>query len=243
MINANDDSRMTDRIVDFVARKYHWPSASSYAPPVASAVELPAGQLQSYAGRYELSNNNMITFVPTDGRLSLLAGGLPDEEFVALGDDRFASMDRNLRVTFTRDANREITGLTWAIGDRTRVVPRVGPLVSMLTRQADPDPAFTSRLDATLRAMTQGGDAVAGAAALTIGARRDFSRRPWPPVAGYRGVSFIGLQDVEGRKLERHGHPVARIAYYTLTTDAGRKSLLVYVTKDGLITDFDGVAN
>jgi CubicO group peptidase (beta-lactamase class C family) len=243
MINANDDSRMVDRIVGFVARKYHWPSAPSYAPPVASAVALPVALLRSYTGRYELSNNNMITFVAANGRLSLLAGGLPDEEFVPLGNDQFASMDRNLRVTFMHDGGGEITGLTWTIDDRTRTVPRVGPLVSMLARQSDPDPAFTTRLDATLRAMTQGGDAVANAPALTAGARRDFSRRAWPPVAGYRRVSFLASQDVEARHLDRHGHPVARIAYYTLTTDAGQESLLVYVTKEGLITDFDDVAN
>jgi hypothetical protein len=243
MINANDDSRMTDRLVDFVAKKYHWPSASSYVPPVASAVQVAPAQLQAYTGRYELSNNNMITFVVADGRLSLLAGGLPDEEFVALGGDRFASMDRPLRVTFMRDGAQAITGLTWVNGDRTRVVPRVGPLVSMLPRQPDPDPAFTARVDATLRALMQGGDAVASASALTAGARRDFGRRPWPPVAGYRGVAYLGAQDVEGRNLERHDSPVARIAYYTLTTAAGQQSLLVYVTKDGLITDFDNVAN
>ena len=109
--------------------------------------------------------------------------------------------------------------------------------------QPDPDPAFTARVDATLRAMAQGGDAVANASALTAGARRDFGRRPWPPAAGYRGVQFLGVQDVESRKIERHGFPVARIAYYTLTTDSGQQSLLVYVTKDGLITDFDNVAN
>jgi CubicO group peptidase (beta-lactamase class C family) len=243
MINANDDSRMTDRLVDFVAKKYHWPSASTYAPPVASAVAVPPARLQSYTGRYELTNNNMITFVAGDGRLSLLAGGLPDEEFIPLGNDQFASMDRNLRVTFTRDAAHDVTGLTWTAGDRTRVVPRVGPLVSMLARQPDPDPAFTARVDAALRAMMQGGDAVANAPALTAGARRDFGRRPWPPVAGYRGIAYLGAQDVQGRNLERHGSPVARIAYYTLSTEAGQQSLLVYVTREGLITDFDTVSN
>ncbi len=239
MINANDDSRMVGRIADFVARKYHWPNASSYTPPVASA-DIPAAQLQSYTGRYELSNNNMITFVAANGHLYSLAAGLPDEEFVPVGGDQFASVDRNARATFTRDANHEIVGLTWTVGDRSRTVPRVGPLVSMLARQADPDPAFTTRVDGALRAMMVGGDAVANSSALTAGARRDFTR-PWPPVAGYRGVAFLGVQDVEARHLERHGHPVARIAYYTLTTESGQQPLLVYVTKDGLITDFDDV--
>jgi CubicO group peptidase (beta-lactamase class C family) len=241
MINANDNSRMMNRIVGFVARKYGWPTASTYVLPVAGTESLPLARLQSYTGRYELSNNNMITFVAANGRLYSMAGGLPDEAFVPVGGDRFASADRDVRVAFTRDAGGGITGLTWTLGDRDRTVPRVGPLVGMLARQVDPDPAFTARLDATLRAMVQGGAPVASAPALTAGAQRDFSRGPWPAVAGYRGVTFIGVQEVGGRKLERHGHPVDRIAYYTLTTDAGSRSLLVHVTREGLITDFDDV--
>lgn len=241
MINANDDSRMVGRIMDFVAKKYRWPNASTYVPPVAIAA-MPLAQLQSYTGRYELSNNNMITFVADNGHLYSLAGGLPDEEFIPVGGDQFASVDRNVRVSFTRDGSHDVSGLTWTVGDRSRTVPRVGPLVSMLTRQSDPDPAFTARVEATLHAMMVGGSAVATAPALTAGGQRDFAGRPWPPVAGYRSIAFLGMEDVAARNLERHGFPVARIAYYTLTTDAGQQPLLVYVTKDGLITDFDNVA-
>jgi len=243
MINANDDSRMVGRIAEFVGRKYGWPSASAYTPPVASAGGMSLAELRPYTGRYELANNNMITFVAANGRLFTLAGGLPDEEFVPVGGSQFASTDRNVRASFTRNGNDEVTSLTWAVGDKARTVPRVGPLVSNLPRQTDPDPAFTARVDATLNAMMQGGAAVANAPGLTAGARRDFGRRPWPPAAGYRGLAFLGMQDVDGRNLERHESPVARIAYYMITTDAGQQPLLVYVTKDGLITDFDDVVD
>ena len=47
----------------------------------------------------------------------------------------------------------------------------------------------------------------------------------------------------EAALLARHGHAVERIVYYTLTTDRGQRSLLVHVTKDGLITDFDDVVD
>lgn len=243
MINANDDSRMVSRIVGFVAKKYGWPTASTYVPPVASAEALPLTRLQSYAGRYELSNNNMMTLMTANGRLYSATDGLLDEEFVSVGGDRFASSERNVRFAFTRDAGGGITGLTWTQGDEDRAVPRIGPLVSMLARQTDPDPALTVRLDATLRALAQGGATVASAPALTEGARRNFSRGPWRAVAGYRRITFIGAQDVSARKLERHGHPVDRIAYYTLTTDTRQLSLLVHITKDGLITDFDDVVD
>jgi hypothetical protein len=244
MINANDNSGMIPRLVGFVAKKYNWPAlVSTYVPPVASAEPMPLTRLQPYAGRYEFANNSMLTIGAANGRLFTLTDGMPNEEFVPLGGDRFASTDRDSRIDFTRDAAGAVTGLTWTRAGQSRTIPRIGPLVSMLGRQMDPDPSFTAKLDATLRLMAQGGAAVASAPHLTAGAQRDFSRGPWPAVAGYRGVQFLGTQGVAGRGLERHGHPVDRIAYYTLTTDAGTRSLLVHVTKEGLITDFDDVVD
>ena len=244
MINANDNSSMIPRITSFVAKKYGWPaSAAAYVPPVATTESMPLERLQSYAGRYEFSNNNMITLGAANGRLYTLSGGLRDEEYVPLGGDRFASVERDSRVTFNRDAAGTVTGLTFTRGGQTRTIPRIGPLVSLLPRQADPDPALTAKLDATLRLMGPGFAAVATAPALTAGAQRDFSRGSWPAVAGYRSVAFIGAHDASGRGLERHGHAVARIAYYTLTTESGQRPLLVYLTKDGLITDFDDVVD
>lgn len=243
MIDANDNSGMMNRIVGFVAKKYDWPArGAAYVPPVASAAPLSPDRLAAYAGRYELANNNMVTLVVMNGRLFTASSGLPDEEFVDVGGGRFASMDRDARLAFVRDAGGRITALTWTRGDNTRTAPRIGPLVSALARERDPDPALTARVDAALRALAQGGAAVTSAPALTAGAQRDFSRMgSWEAVAGYRGITFIGTHGVAGQGLERHGHPVDRIAYYTLTTDAGQRALLVYVTPDGLITDFDDV--
>ncbi len=241
MINANDNSGMMNRIAGVVARRYGWPTASTYVPPVPSATDVPLARLQSATGRYELANNNMITFVVVDGQLHSASDGLPDERFVRTGDDRYASADRNVRVTFTRDARDDVTGLTWTLGDRQRAVPRVGPLVSMLARQADSDPALSARVDAAMRALAPGGEGVSNAPALTAGAQRALGRGPWRAADGYRAVTFLGAQDVRGRKLERHGHAVSRIAYYQLATEQGRRVLLVYLTADGLITDFDDV--
>jgi CubicO group peptidase (beta-lactamase class C family) len=244
MINANDNSNMMNRLVGFVAKKYAWPAlASTYVPPAASSVPVPAERLQAVTGRYEFSNNNMLTLGTMNGRLFIVSDGLPDEEFVAVSGDQFQSTDRDSRIRFVHDASGAVTALTWTRAGNTRTAPRIGPLVQTLGRQMDPDPAFTVRLDATLRAMTQGGAAVASAPALTPGAQRDFSRSPWPVVAGYVGVGYISGHSVAGRGLERHDHPVDRIAYYVLTTVEGRRALMVYITKDGLITDFDDVVD
>ena len=245
MINANDNSNMMNRLVAFVARKYAWPGvASTYVAPVAAAAPIAVERLRAIAGRYERSNNNMMTLGTLNGRLYVISDGLPDEEFVAVRDDQFQSVDRDVRLGFVRDASGAVTRLTWTMGGTTRTAPRVGPLVSSLARQADPDPALTARVDAAFRAMAPGGAASASAAALTPGAQRDFSRSgPWPAAVGYRGIAFVASERVAGRGLERHGSPVDRIAYYTLTTDSGQRGLMVHLTSDGLITDFDDVVD
>ena len=56
-------------------------------------------------------------------------------------------------------------------------------------------------------------------------------------------MSCRAVSSVAGRGLERHGHAVDRVAYYLLMTNGGRRGLMVYVTKDGLITDFDDVVD
>lgn len=241
MINANDNSRMINRIIGFVARRHRWPNASTFVAPVAGA-SLSEGQLLAYAGRYELTNNNMLTLVPSGGRLYSTSDGYPDEEFIPLGNDRFASADRPVSFSVTKDENGDVVGMTWTQGSRERAVPRIGPLVRLLPRQSDPDPSFTEKVATAVRAMAQGGSAVSNDASLTAGARRDFGRgAPWPPAVGMRALSFVASQDVGRRKLERHDHPVQQIRYYDFTTDAGTRTLLVYVTSDGLITDFDVV--
>jgi len=243
MINANDNSNMMNRIVGFIARKYKWPAlVSTYVPPAGMPVE--ADVLRAVAGRYEFTNNNMLTLGAVNGRLFVVTNGLPDEEFVSVGDGRFQSLDRDSRIGFVRDASGAVTALTWTRGTSTRTIPRVGPLFSALARQPDPDPALTARVDAGIRAMVQGGAAVASASALTAGAQKDFSQfGPWQPAAGYRSVSFVAVESVAGRGIERHGHPVDRIAYYTLITAGGQRGVLVHLTKDGLITDFDDVVD
>src|SRR5579863_1134338 len=54
--------------------------------------------------------------------------------------------------------------------------------------------------------------------------------------------SLLGLhasQNVAGRGIERHGGVVNRIIYYKLTINNRSEYLMVYLTPDGLVTDFD----
>jgi len=178
-------------------------------------------------GRYELSNNNMLTLIALNGRLFVATNGCPTRSSSTVGGGVHVT-DRDSRVGFVRDAAGTITALTWTRGDNTRTAPRIGPLVSMLARQADPDPALTTACRCPRSARWPWvGPRWPTRPRSRPAPQRDFSRGgPWPAGRKYRGIAFIGAQDVSGRMLERHGHPVARIAYYTLTTDAGQRALI-----------------
>lgn len=239
MINANDNSAMSARIRSFIARMNHWPNSTPYVRP--APVKVAAQELDAAVGRYEMSNNNMVAFVVDQGRLFRSSDGLPDEEFVPLGNDTFASLDRPAQMTLARDASATVTGFTWTARGVTRTVPRVGPLFSKLVSMPDADPSLTARAESVVRALGKGGDALASVAGITESARRDFGRRAWPPAADVRGFSFIADENVAGRNVERHDGRVARIRYYRMTTAEGELKLMVHFTSDGLVTDVDVV--
>jgi hypothetical protein len=47
--------------------------------------------------------------------------------------------------------------------------------------------------------------------------------------------------EVTGLKIERHKSAVSRILHYRLVTDNAARGLLVHMTANGLVTDFDVV--
>ncbi|MDB4892374.1 MAG: beta-lactamase [Gemmatimonadetes bacterium] len=237
MINANDNSRLVPRIAAFVAKKYRWPNASAYVRP--APVSVPESQIAAVAGRYEVANNQMATLVPLKGHLFGSDNGLPDEEFISLGNDTFASAERDVRLAFTRDASGAITGMTRTQGATTRTAPRIGPLFSSLSQQNDPDAALSRRVEAVVRALGQGGSAMETVQGITEGARKDFGRDAWRPATGLTRLSFVAVQDISARGIERHGSKVARILYYRMTANGVETRLMVHLTADGLVTDVD----
>src|SRR3954471_226266 len=238
MINANDNSGMVSRIRHFVAREYHWPNVSTYVAPAAAS--LPPAVAAQIAGRYELANNQMIAFVPRNGRLSVLVDSLPDEDFILVDADHMVSADRDLRYAVIRDPSGAVTGLSLTEATTSRTVPRIGPLFADAVPRNDDDPAVDARADSALRALSAGGVAVSSSPVITAGARHDFTN-PWRPAAGLRSLQFVAAQNVEGRNIERHVSGVARVIYYRMITDKGTRMLLVHLTADGLITDVDVV--
>jgi hypothetical protein len=187
-----------------------------------------------------LSNNNMLTLTATGDSLFTDVSGLPDEEFLFLGEDRFGSTDRNVSFRAARTASGEIVGLHWSAGGQERLIPRIGPLFASITPGADPDPSFSQAVEKAVRALGPGAPA-SELPQLAPGARANFAGRPIRELAGVRRLTYLSAQDLTGRRIERHGGTVARVLFYRMETTEGDRWLLIHVTSDNLITDYDVV--
>jgi len=247
MINANDNSRFMSRVLGFIARAYGWPQDGSDdgAPAAVRGARLDPARLAGYAGYYEMLENQMITLVPNqDGTgLETLADGLPDETFLAIDSLRFGSAERGIRVVFVPDPRGVVTGVVWRAGEgaRERLVARVAPLPGTRAPAPDPEPALTSRIALVLQALRQGGTALRDAADIAPGTKRDFAGGIGTALDGLGTLAWLGDEDVAGRGIHRHGADVARVRYYQVNTSAGQRSLLVHLTAEGSVADFDVV--
>jgi CubicO group peptidase (beta-lactamase class C family) len=125
MLNANDDSRMVQRIFGRLAALYHWPgfpTAPQRSDPVAL---LEPAVLAKYEGRYEFAPQQGPTFAARDGRLFTQRGGRDDEEFVPVSELRFVSTERDTEFTFTLGPDGAVTGLLYKNNGVERTVRRV----------------------------------------------------------------------------------------------------------------------
>ncbi|GAB3958546.1 hypothetical protein GCM10028805_53080 [Spirosoma harenae] len=239
MINANDNSHMMGRIVDFIADYYHWDGFPvKRAKPAAVAVD--AKTLTAFEGRYELFNNRMVAFSADNQRLFTLEDGFIDEEFVPVATNKFTSTDRNVSVTFITGANGNVTGFKLQDDDQKyeRTVPRIGPLADAHQPNADPDPSRTPKIRAALQAMIKGGKTLEEASGLTLGAKRDFAEGMREPET-LTSLTFIHSENVAGRGIQRHGSDVSEIVTYQLTSNQPDTYILVHLTAEGLVTDCD----
>jgi hypothetical protein len=157
---------------------------------------------------------------------------------------RFGSAERGVRTAFTLDPRGAVTGVVWRVGEgppRERAAARVVPLPSSQTPKPDPDAALTARIVAALQAIRQGGAALANAPDIPPGTKQDFAAGIGSALDSLGAPTYLGLEEVSGRGIHRHGSDVVRVRYYRVTTSAGQRYLLVHLTAEGSITDFDVV--
>ena len=240
MINANDNARAVSRIINFIARKYDWPGYPQPQPENVAAVDAAPHALDAVAGRYEFQNNNMLTLIADNGRIFTDVSGLPDEEFAPTADQRFVSRDRAAFFRLTTNARGEVEALEWTQNGATRRIPRLGPLFPPVA-SADPDAALTQNVVTVLQQMSEGGAAVSDSKLMTEGARKVFSAAN-PSLKNVQRLEHVLTENVSGRNVERHGHAIARVVHYRMSTPGGARLLLIHADANGMFADYDIVA-
>jgi CubicO group peptidase (beta-lactamase class C family) len=214
--------------------------ARHYVPALGPGpiVALPEALLDQYAGFYNAFGSQLLTARREGRALSLDDGGRIANRFVALSDSGFAAEDADRGFTIRRARDGTVRGMTLRLLADTMSVQRIGP-PSPAVAPADPDPALTRRVESVLRAFERGGKAVDGVPGLAPQARRDYARWPAPEFAGIQGIAYLAAHDVTGRGVSRHGAAVGRVLYYRLSLRDATRTVLVYLTPDGLVTDQD----
>jgi CubicO group peptidase (beta-lactamase class C family) len=196
--------------------------------------------LAALTGRYEYSNNLMLTVEAAKGRLLAHLPGSENDVYTPLSDTVFVCDEEATRLTFVKAADGGVSEIEVQEYDSKRKIPRIGPLASSLVPTADPDPARTAKILVLLKAIAEGGKAVQDAQGLAPGARTDFASAE-ADLAGLQSIAYLGERDETGRKLTRHGGAIARVLYFQWKTAAANRYIQVYLTPEGLVTDEDVV--
>jgi CubicO group peptidase (beta-lactamase class C family) len=214
--------------------------ARHYVPALGPGpvVALPNATLDRYAGFYNAFGSQLVTARREGSALSLDDGGRIAHRFVALSDSGFAAEDADRAFTIRRARDGVVRGMTLRLIADTMSVQRIGP-PPPAAAPTDPDPTLTRRVESVLRAFELGGKVVEEVPGLAPQARRDYARWPAPEFAGIRGIAYLAAHDVAGRGISRHGAEVARVLYYRLSLRDATRTVLVYLTPDGLVTDQD----
>jgi predicted metalloprotease with PDZ domain len=209
--------------------------------PAATAGADPSN-FEGDTGRYEIANN--VLFVINKDARGLTAGFENGDktELTPVPGETFFYPHRHALLTFARDDQGAVTGILWKQNGKERSVPRIGPFIHSLEARPDPDTAFTKKVLSVLEALGEGVHKDVRTPGLAPGAWADYcSSGPVRGPVAIRSLDYIDSQSVAGRHIERHHGEVSRIDYYKLVTAKKTRYLMVYLTGNGLVTDFDYV--
>ncbi|MES3020648.1 MAG: serine hydrolase [Pseudomonadota bacterium] len=243
MINANDNSRMSERLTAAVARHYNWPEAAPAAVAAPVEVKVDAATLARYTGRYEIANNVMLALDSDQGRLVTMVDGIPDDHFISVGKASFSSTSSKRESTFELDEHGVVTGLVWKNNGKERKAPRIGPLMQPSPARVDTDPARTGKVKEFVDAAGKGGAQLARLKGITDGKRASMGGQAASELGEVKALAFMAEHSVAGRAIERHGSKIDKVLYYKLDNPGGAPYLMVFLSADGAIADHDVVTN
>jgi tetratricopeptide (TPR) repeat protein len=104
-VMTNSDGRsgpLIGEILRAIAAEYGW---KGYVSAPLAPVALDRGTLESYAGRYRLGADEVITVALKDGRLVARPTGQAEVEMVPVGADEFVNRESPNRLVFNRGAS------------------------------------------------------------------------------------------------------------------------------------------
>jgi CubicO group peptidase (beta-lactamase class C family) len=107
MVNS-DNGQILDEIVRSVAREYQW---EDYLPQPLEVLSLDASKLDSYAGRFLVSPDRVLTIGRQGSKLYAQPTADPQFELVPVSENEFVRRDQNIRYRFVRNAGGQLEAL------------------------------------------------------------------------------------------------------------------------------------
>jgi CubicO group peptidase (beta-lactamase class C family) len=243
MMNTDDDSNF--RILQRIAEIYHWPGYPRLPPPSSHPARLSDQALNRYAGYYKMPGGVVLTLEPEKGLLVVSRDLTMLDEFLPESEMAFYSQDLGIRLMFDTPSGGVVDRLVrHKVGvppgpEQDLSAPRIGPLASAVRAEPDPDPSLTARVNGLLEAWKGGGgQAVARLPYVTPVAQKNMAGRPGVDLSEFT-LTYLTAQDLRRRQIDRNGSVVSRVLYYRLQAGAAARTLLVYLTVEGLVTDAD----
>jgi CubicO group peptidase (beta-lactamase class C family) len=107
MVNS-DNGQILDEITRSVAREYQW---EDFLPQPLEVLSLDASKLDTYAGRFLVSPDRVLTISRQGSKLFAQPTADPQFELLPISDSEFVRRDQNVRYRFVRNADGQLEAL------------------------------------------------------------------------------------------------------------------------------------
>ncbi len=237
MINANDNSMSTNSLIAAIRKAYKWPSASTTAT-LPAPTDTDNRAISAFAGSYEVDGGGRFQLMADRGMLVRMSDGMPADEFVPVGERRFAARTvENLNYQFAIDDKGQVTVMQKS-GLQERKARRIAPLMRNVVMKPDPKPARTEKLKEALLCCAKGPKDAPDSPLFSAGAKADKGSQ-YEECINAKAPVFHYEQDVSSHAIKRHNTDVKSIVFYQLPKDAMSPYLAVYLDAGGLIADLE----
>ncbi len=230
IVLTNGGAANPDTLAQGIARRY----VPGLLPRQKEA-KVAANTLASYAGYYNAFGGALKVTVDK-GHLLFWMGDRLLDEFLPVSETRFVSEEAHREFEIKKAASGAVTGMRLRMGTQEMQLERIGPLVQTLKGQIAGGPTANPQAETVLAALAQGQKLESQC--VTKGLCKDIPGS-LPELAGVQSFAFLAAQDCALGSIERHGSKVNRVLYYKALRGQESKYVLVYLTAEGLVTDFD----